>query len=125
MAKKTKGTGTQGGIMNLSEQMTKLIDEFRVNGFNEVDIPDIKPECNQSWSEDYAIAYNFYYDADEHPYFDYPQFRYDLEQFIKGYFKADHLILEAKQPANRKIGDIVVGVYYGSQEIEVFRVTKI
>lgn len=121
--------------MNIAEEMRKLIAELRQDGFNEIYFPEIKAESESEWTKDYAIVQDGYYEDmsfGSNQYFDDDSFREDLEAYIKSYFSENgetvvlvrHYTMGGSSNTKVAEGTILINMYYGSQEIEVYRVRK-
>lgn len=70
--------------MNIAEITHKLVDDLKLNGFNEFQVPDIEKECEEDWNENYAIFADFRPDTwqYENDYFDYDSLEFDLRTHI-------------------------------------------
>lgn len=94
-------------MLNIGEQMTKVLLDLR-RGVNDMEVPDLHPECEEEWGPDYAIVQGLYYDYDlgdtEYHVFDHDKFREDYEDKVRSLFP-----------------DCIVKMYWQSQEIEVYR----
>ncbi len=92
--------------MNVSNRMHEVLDDLRYHFDEKVGMDtfhDLKPECLDSWTENYAIVYGLYLCGDmESEYFDEDSFRYDYEKYVKSLFP-----------------ECTIRVYWQSQEIEV------
>lgn len=89
--------------MNIAERMRQVLPKLRK--FNDVELPDIKPECKDDWSEGYAIVQDVYIDHgfDESEYFDADRFWSEYQAMVKGLFPG-----------------MTVQFHMRSQEIEVY-----
>lgn len=121
--------------MNIAARMRELIPLLHA-GINGVLLDDVKPECEDSWNEDYAIVFQVYwmtpgdlFGYDDH-YFDDAQFRYDLERFMLNHFKSattEPVVMHDRSKGwgqKYPVGTVVVNFMEGSQEIEVYRVKE-
>jgi hypothetical protein len=120
--------------MNIANRMRELLTEIKSGkheSFNGNTIPDVEPECEDDWSEDYAIIQNVYWIFDLSPeveqYFDGPQFRYDFEMYLKSFFEipgGEPVLLIRFHEKTQKTIDvptIVIDFRDGAQEVEVYR----
>lgn len=55
--------------MNIAETMRNSLKKLRA-GLGDIEFPEIRPECEEEWNEDYAIVQNVYYDYPDSNYFD-------------------------------------------------------
>lgn len=93
-------------MVNIAERMRELIPLLRA-GINGIEIPDVSPECEDEWSEDYAIVQDAYPDTwDQGDYFDGSRFYADYKEFVRDHF--------AEDPS-------VIVEFHGSDEIEAYR----
>lgn len=113
--------------MNVAEKMRELLPILRA-GVNGIGCPEVRPECEDQWSENYAIVQTFYWDTPlDNDYFDEPRFRFDTENVIREHFteagRKTVLITEPPSPEfllSLGTGTVVVRIMYRSQEIEVY-----
>ena len=49
-------------MINLSAAMTDLVQRLRTTGFLDLKWPEIKPQCDDDWTADYAVAKHAYVD---------------------------------------------------------------
>lgn len=97
--------------MNIAEKMRELISKLKQDRFNGRLIP-LSAECEDMWSEDYAICVGCYFEAeigDDEPYrrFDRGACQLDFEESVVKHF-GDH-------------PGVTVNCYWNSQELEVYR----
>jgi tRNA(Ile)-lysidine synthase TilS/MesJ len=87
--------------MNIAETMRNSLKKLKA-GLDDIEFPEIRPECEEEWDENYAVVQNVYYDYPESDYFDHDRFRQDYENMVKEIFP-----------------NCKVKFYWQSQEIEV------
>jgi len=75
--------------MNIATKAHELREVLSKEGVNGVRLEDIKPECEEDWSEDYAILGDAYPDPDKEFYNEFAaaDFRWDLQNFIEKFFE--------------------------------------
>lgn len=90
--------------MNVAEQMRKCLEDLR-RGFDCVSFPDLEPESEHEWTENYAIVQGLCMEGIPHTfYFDIDEFRIDFERYVNSMFPGCN-----------------VKFYWKSQEIEVVK----
>lgn len=109
--------------VNIGERMRALIPLLH-KGVNGVELPDVEPEGQGEWSEDYAIVYRVYH-CEDGEYFDESAFWEDVRQFVKKHFEdGTESVIVGNVTTTGKLGDVVARFCMGSQEIEVARNVK-
>lgn len=117
--------------LDIAKAMRELLPTLK-RGVNGVAMPEVQPEVEADWNESYAIIYRVYWERgifDEDHYFDEDQFKLDLEETFRKHFSAEGAnvitLHSASKPDPESIlqdaDNIVIGFYYKSQEIEVYR----
>lgn len=113
--------------MNIAERMRELLPKLKA-GVNGIGCPEVRPESESEWNENYAIIQTCYWDTPlDDDYFDHDRFRADTEKIIKDHFTEEgretRLITEQPSPTyigTVKSGTVMIRIFYRSQEIEVY-----
>lgn len=102
--------GSRSVPLDIARRAHALVLFLKFFGINGIEHADIKPECVEDWSKDYAIIENYYSpwgEETEGHYFDGEQCRYDLEKTIKDFFLMDP--------------SVKLEFYRGKDELEITR----
>lgn len=79
---------SETALINVAERMREVMPELK-KGVGDFRFPEIRPQCEEMWSEKYATILGVYYD-DFHvldcDYIDYDRIRFDFEEKAKSLF---------------------------------------